>query len=294
LNRLSKKTFLLWQALGLHITPNRYDEPIPDTRELSETLWSQRSELVGIDMNAAAQLGLLARFVAQYKDEYDRFPLAKTSCPYEYHVNNTQFESVDGEILYSMVRDLRPRKIVEIGSGFSTFLSAQAALKNRENDPDFKCELIAIEPYPSDVLRAGFPGFARLIETEVQQVPLGEFAALQPNDILFIDSSHVLKLGSDVQYEYLEVLPRIPAGVVVHVHDIFLPSEYPEKYALEQFMFPNEQYIVQAFLIFNDTFEVLWSSSFMHINHPAKLETAVASYRRTERWPGSLWMRRRK
>jgi hypothetical protein len=294
LNRLSKKTFLFWQALGLHITPNRYDEPIPDTRELSDSLWSQRSELVGVDMKEAAQLGLLAHLEAKYKDEYGRFPLAATSCPHEYHVNNNQFESVDGEILYSMVRELRPRKIVEIGSGFSTYLFAQAALKNREDDPDYQCELIAIEPFPSDTLRAGFPGLTQLIDKEVQRVPVSEFTTLRPNDIVFIDSSHVLKLGSDVQYECLEVLPRIPRGVVVHFHDIFLPLEYPRKYGLQQFMFPNEQYILQAFLTFNDTFEVLWCSSFMHLNHPAKLEGAIRSYRRIERWPGSLWMRRRR
>lgn len=119
-----------------------------------------------------------------------------------------------------------------------------------------------------------------------------EFQKLKENDILFIDSSHVLKTGSDVQYEYLEILPRLNKGVLVHFHDIFLPAEYPQKWILEDHKFWNEQYLLQAFLAFNDSFEILWAGSYMHLNHPDKLEQFFKSYNKNKRWPGSFWVRK--
>ena len=149
-----------------------------------------------------------------------------------------------------------------------------------------------IDPYPNEVLKRGFPGLSRLIPEKVQDVPISEFMTLGDNDILFIDSSHVLKTGSDVHYEYLEVLPRLNRGVIVHVHDIFLPAEYPREWVLGEHRFWNEQYLLQAFLAFNESFEVLWAGSYMHLRYPEELETAFSSYRREETWPKSFWMRR--
>lgn len=289
-----KKMFPLWQRLGFHITKNLYYEPVPDTRELKDELWQRYSELVGIDLNEKRQLILLANFVSKYKVEYSSIPLnwAPYFKIYQYYINNGNYESVDGEILYSMIRYFTPKKIIEIGSGFSTYLSAQAVIKNKEEDNGYVCELIAIEPYPNDVIRAGFTGLSKLMPKKVQDVPLSEFDSLQENDILFIDSSHVLKIGSDVQYEYLEILPRLKRGVIVHLHDIFLPSEYPKDWVMKHYRFYNEQYLLQAFLTFNDSFEVLWAGSYMHLRHAGELETAFISYRREERWPGSFWIRK--
>ena len=292
--RLRQRTFPLLQQLGVHVTPNRYTHPIPDTRTLSESLWTTPSELVGIDLREPQQLDLLARFVDGYKAEFDRFPLEKTTTGPQYYLNNTAFESVDGEICYGMIRSLKPRKIVEIGSGFSSLLMAQAIARNTQDDGDYACEFTAIEPYPNPALQEALPGISRWIKDEVQNVPLPLFTGLGENDILFIDSSHVLKIGSDVQYEFLEILPRLASGVVVQIHDIFLPSEYPRDMILEHYQFPNEQYLVQAFLAFNRAFEILWAGSFMHQKHPEELRAAFASYTRDERWhgPGSLWLQR--
>jgi hypothetical protein len=109
-----------------------------------------------------------------------------------------------------------------------------------------------------------------------------------------LDSSHVVRIGGDVQHEFLEILPKLNPGVVVHIHDIFLPAEYPRKLIAKQHRFFSEQYLLQAFLAFNREFEVLWASSFMHLTHPDLLEQAFNSYkgRRELRWPGSFWMRR--
>jgi predicted O-methyltransferase YrrM len=288
--RLRQRTFPLFQRLGFHVVPNRFNQPIPDTRTLKPALWETRSQLVGVDLREGEQLRLLSELSSRYRPEWDRFPLEPTTPNHQYYVNNRIFESVDGEMLYAMIRHHKPRRIVEVGSGFSTRLSAQAIARNVRDDAGYRCELTAIEPHPNPSLRSD--GAITLIDTEVQDVPLSFFTSLEENDILFIDSSHILRIGSDVQYECLEILPRLARGVLVHFHDIFFPSEYPPDTILKGYQFPNEQYIVQAFLSFNHAFEVLWAGSFMHLTHPDRLEAAFASYSRDTRWPGSLWLRR--
>ncbi|KAF0135203.1 MAG: hypothetical protein FD145_29 [Candidatus Saganbacteria bacterium] len=288
---LYRNIFWFSQLFGFSLVRNRFYSPIPEIRTLKDKIWEYPSELIGIKMNEKEQVILLSDFAEKYKIEYDQFQLLKGSNtnPYDFYIKNRCFEEIDGEILYCMIRDLKPRKIIEIGSGYSTYLSARATLKNKENSDD--CELIAIEPYPNETLKTGFPGLLKLLQTEVQNVPLAKFLELQENDILFIDSSHVLKIGSDVQYEYLEILPRLNKGVVVHIHDIFLPAEYPKKWVLEELMFYNEQYLLQAFLTFNDSFEILWSGSYMRLKHPDELKKAFNSYEKST-FPGSVWLRK--
>ena len=232
------------------------------------------------------------QFSSGYRSEYEDFPKERTPVPYRYYVNNSGFASVDGELLYCMIRHHRPRRIIEIGSGNSTYVAAQAILKNAEDRNGYECELTAIEPYPNPVLKKGFPGLTRLVQKRIQDVPFSEFEKLEENDILFIDSSHVLKIGSDVQYEYLEILPRLRKGVLVHSHDIFLPSEYPKEWVIKNRIFWTEQYLLQAFMAFNDSFEVVLAASYVHARHPEWLESAFSSYSRDNRWPGSFWMRR--
>jgi len=288
---LMQKIFPISQKLGLHILLNNYYSPIPDTRTLKEELWSKPSELVGVEMNEQKQLELLSHFVSSFKNEYDKFPENKTSIPYQYYLNNQFFGSVNAEVLYSMIRYFKPRKILEIGSGCSTFLSAQAILKNKQENNSYECELVAIDPYPNEILKRGFPGLTKLISRKVQDVPLAKFQELKDNDILFIDSSHILKIGSDVQYEYLEILPRLNKGVIIHAHDIFLPAEYHKRWIYKQLYFFNEQYLLQSFLAFNNSFEVLWAGSYLALKHPDSLETAFSSYVRGD-LPCSFWIRR--
>ncbi|HEY9900087.1 MAG TPA: class I SAM-dependent methyltransferase [Pantanalinema sp.] len=286
-----KRLFQFWQRLGIHVVPNHFYEPIPDTRRLPASLWKSPSACVGVNFNEATQLELLQRFRDDYRPEYATLPAAKTEIPHQYYSNNPSFKAVDGEILYSMVRHFKPSRIFEIGSGNSTYLSAQALLKNRES-AGTSCELVAFEPYPNEVLRAGFPGLGALVPKQVQEIPWEEFAKLGENDILFIDSSHVLKIGSDVQYELLELLPRLKPGVVIHLHDIFLPAEYPHEWVNKRHIFWTEQYILQAFLAFNDSFEVLWGGSYMHLRHSDKLKEAFPVYDPEKNWPGSFWIRK--
>jgi predicted O-methyltransferase YrrM len=193
-----------------------------------------------------------------------------------------------------MIRHFKPKRIIEIGSGYSTRLSAQAILKNREINASYECELTAIEPYPSEVLRTGFPGLSRLITDEVQSVSLAEFEKLEEKDILFIDSSHVLCIGSDVQYEILDILPRLKKGVIVHFHDIFFPLEYHQEWVLKEMRFWSEQYLLQAFLMFNDSFKVLWTGAYMILNHPDIVANFVGSCVENPYASGSFWMQKKK
>jgi predicted O-methyltransferase YrrM len=288
--RALRWSFFLGQMLGIHVTRKHFYSPIPDTRLLKGKVWSKRSSLLGVEINEQGQLELLREFAQDFKVEYEQFPRHPTGVPHQYYVCNTTFGSVDGEILYCVIRRFKPRRIIEIGSGNSTTLAAQAILKNQA-EHGIHCELIALEPYPSNLLKAGFPGLTELVQSRVEEIPLSEFKKLNANDILFIDSSHVLRIGGDVRYEYLEILPSLNAGVLVHAHDIFLPAEYPREWVFERQWFFSEQYLLQAFLAFNVSFEVLWAGNFMHLTHPDKVETAFSSYDR-QKGGGSFWMRK--
>jgi len=126
-----KKTFRFWQLMGLHVVPNHYYIPIPDTRYLHNEIWERKSSLPGIDINELQQLELLSKFTQRHKDEYEQIPKSEINIPHQYYINNKSFSSVDGEILYCMIRYFKPKRIIEIGSGNSTLLSAQAILKNQ-------------------------------------------------------------------------------------------------------------------------------------------------------------------
>jgi len=289
--------FDLWQRAGFHITRSHYYEPIPDTRTLKASLWTIPSDLPGIAINEPVQFQLLDVIRSNYAEEYDHFPTGDPSQPHIFSYANRYFNCVDPEILYGLVRHYKPQRIIEVGSGHSTYVSAQAVVRNQQENPADDCELVSIEPFPNETLRAGFPGLSRLMVEPVQNVPISEFEALQEDDILFIDSSHVVRIGSDVQYEILEIVPRIRKGVLVHFHDIFLPSEYPQPWVMEQHRFWTEQYMLQAFLAFNDRFEIIWAGNYMHQKWPDRLMSAFASYRRRQHdrtWvgPGSFWIRR--
>lgn len=284
-NRIIKRTFPIWQQLGVHVIPNHFYEPIPDTRYLPNKLWVKRLNLQGLDFREKEQLKLLNEFKT-YKKEYSLFPLQKKEDGF--FINNGMFESVDAEVLYYMVRDYKPSKVIEVGSGFSSLLIAQARAENKA-----KSKHIIIDPYPSNIYENKQFEFSNVIKKPVQDVSLKTFGQLGKNDILFIDSSHIVKIGSDVQYEILEILPRLKKGVIIHFHDIFLPNEYPKKHVLEGKNFWNEQYFLHTFLMFNPSFRILWAANYMHAKHSRELSSAFKSYNKT-RNPGSFWIRRTK
>lgn len=284
------RNFRLWQEHGFHITPVHFYQPVPDTRRLKDSLWEQPPPLTGVEMNDAGQQRFLREVCLPYRGEYERWPLQAAGTPYQFHFDQYFFRMVDAEVLYCVIRHFRPSRIVEIGSGFSTFVAAEACRKNLEEG--HKTLLTSIEPYPNDILRRGFPGLEALIEAPVEEADPAVFRSLGANDILFIDSSHVLRIGNDVHYEYLRLIPSVSPGVFIHIHDIFLPLEYPKEWVLNEGRFWNEQYLLQAFLAFNHSFPVVWAGCYMHCKYPDLLRETFPSYDPHTTLPGSFWMRR--
>jgi hypothetical protein len=277
--------FRLWERHGFHVTPVHFYQPIPDTRSLPDPLWNQPSKLVGIDMNDATQLDLLRNQFPKFRHEYDRFPAEPTGEPGRFYFNNGLFDGTDALVAYCMIRHFQPRLIIEVGSGFSSLVAAEAIAKNKNSG------LICIEPFPLDFLRQGFRGLHSLIEKKVEDIGLEFFSQLESGDILFIDSSHTVKIGGDVNYLFLEVLPRLKPGVIVHVHDIFLPFDYRKDWVMDDLRFWTEQYLLQAFLSFNSEFEVLMANAYL--GH-CYMEDLKATFRNSPWWGGgSFWIRRR-
>ena len=287
-----KRYFSTWERRGYHVTPVNYYSAVPNVAELEETLWSEPRLPAAVDLRDGAQLELLDLVSARYRNELSRFPREAPTADCPFFLNNRNFFGVDAEMLYVIVRDHRPRRIIEIGSGFSTLLSSLAIERNKEEDPLYECQFVAIEPFPRNQLFSQCKNLSELIELPVQKVPLGRFGELGANDILFIDSSHVSRLGSDVNFELLEIVPRLRSGVLIHVHDIFIPFEYPKNWAIEEGWFWNEQYMLEAFLSFNRCFEIVWAGSYMHWKFPERVAAAFGPYEVTPAPPASLWMRR--
>ena len=273
---LIKKTFSIWQQLGFHITPNHYGEPIPDTRFLDDDIWKRESEMIGLNINEKKQIEFLDNYCSKYKNEYDHFGLYEPRDNSKYFVYNGWFGEIDGDILYCVIRHYKPKRVIEIGSGYSTYLIDHALNKNKiENNISSK--ITSIDPYPNTMLKNGIPDSVELIEKKVENLNIEFFKKLGNNDILFIDSSSIVKINSDVCYELLEILPRLNKGVLIHIHDIFLPKEYPRDWIINKKIFSNEAYLLQAFLLFNDTFEVIWAGNYMKCKYPEKCKKMFRS-----------------
>jgi hypothetical protein len=285
-------SFRLFERLGIHVTPIHFYSPVPDLRDLEARpeLWQQRSTMTGVDMNEQSQLMLMHKVVAPYRHEC-AYSSRATDCPHEYHTDNVYFGRDSASVMHSMIRHHRPRKIIEVGAGYSTYAIANACRMNAAAGAPV--ELIAIDPYPNPTLRAGFPGLTRLISKRIEDVELDFLTNLQANDILSIDTSHAVKTGGDVNFLYLEVLPRLAPGVQIHIHDIFFPEEYPKEW-LERRTFWTEQYLLQAFLIYNRCFEVVWAQRFMELRHAADYKTVFVpgSGDPVNHGSYSFWMRR--
>ena len=277
--------FPLWERRGFHVTPVHFYQPIPDTRELPDALWNRPSKLVGIDMNDSLQLDLLRNHFPRFRDEYERFPAKPTREPDHFYVEKGPFRGADALVAHCMVRHFQPRLIIEIGAGISSLVLGEAIKKNN------KGTVICIEPFPQEFLKGGFPGLHSLIQKKVQDVDFDFFSQLGAGDILFIDSSHTVKIGGDVNYLFLEVIPRLKPGVIVHVHDIFLPFEYRRDWVMDEFRFWTEQYLLQAFLSFNSQFDVLMANRYLSYCHRKDFKAAFPSL--SALGGGSFWMHRK-
>ncbi len=276
-----------WQAFadrsGFQLRSDHYYEPTYAEAHLPRDTARERA-LPGIDLNAAGQLALLERF--SYADELRTLPQEKPS-PAEFGYLNPMFGPGDAEIYYSLIRTFRPRRIVEIGSGNSTLMALKAISANRADDATYRCDVTCIEPYEMPWLES--TGVA-VVRERVETVDLARFADLAENDILFIDSSHVIRPYGDVLREFQEILPGLAPGVLIHVHDIFTPRDYPEAWLRAERRLWNEQYLLEAFLAYNERFSVLCATNWLKHNHWEAFHRVCPMTGASDE-PGSFWMR---
>jgi hypothetical protein len=234
----------------------------------------------GLAIDETKCLEFLLRTCEPYKLAYAKFPWASNGHG-SFHLNNGWFDSVDAELLYSVIRSTRPQQIFEVGSGFSTRLMRSAI-----EDGNLETRITSIDPEP----RVEINSYAdECIREPVEDIKAARIAdCLRGGDILFIDSSHTVKTGGDVPYLFLDILPRLKPGVLIHIHDIFLPFDYPEQWVLDWGW--NEQYLVHAFLAYNQTFEILWPARYMWEHHRSEIERLIPITQTCT--PSSLWLKK--
>jgi predicted O-methyltransferase YrrM len=270
--------------VGVFPVLNHYYEPLFDSRNLSRQLDEPR-ELPGIVWNDVEQLSILKQF--NYNDELEKIPVTKVD-DLVFYMNNPAFVSGDAEYFYNLIRLKKPSRIFEIGSGYSTLLAAQAIKKNQEQTPQYTCKHICIEPYEMPWLeKTG----VTVLRERVESVDKAIFAELGENDILFIDSSHIIRPQGDVLYEYLELLPCLRAGVIVHIHDIFSPRDYLKQWIVDEVKLWNEQYLLEAFLSGNKEWKVIGALNYLHHNYYDNFKQ-TCPFLTKEREPGSFYIQK--
>lgn len=268
--------------------PGHFYSPVVDVEELRSQearVWPATPEILGIDFNDAHHELVLRQYFPAFYPDFD-YPKQSDGNPLTFYIENDQFSWLDCRALFVLLRAWRPQRFVEVGSGFSTLLVADVNRRFLGGAMKICC----VEPYPRAALRAPVLGLERLIASKVQDVGSAPFEALEAGDVLFIDSSHVAKTGSDVNHLCFEVLPRLRKGVRVHFHDIFLPEDYPKPWALKENRSWNEQYIVRALLTFSSHFRVLFGSGHAFAAHPVLLREALHEADGAYYGGGSLWI----
>lgn len=275
--------YMTWQP------PGHYYSPIPDLAEVhaqANKLFDQSVRTVaGIDLRRAEQESLLAEFLPYYAEQ----PFTSQAEPgLRYYFDNPFFSYADAVYLYCLMRHRHPRRIIEVGSGYSSCVILDT------NDLFFDGSIYCthIEPYPDLLHRLVGPEMNETLDirqSKLQDVPLALFDELQANDILFVDSTHVAKAGSDVNTLFFDVLPRLKPGVLVHLHDIFYPFEYRREW-LEEGRAWNEAYLLRAFLQYNHSFRILFFSAYVAVTSREWLRQNMPLC--LEDVGGSLWFER--
>lgn len=280
---------LINQALGLFGA--KIVSTAPDQRETQRLKhlrernhWSQAKYTAGLDLDETRFLSFLERVCMPYYEVLACMPRTAAEANGGYYLDNIWFGPIDGALLYGIIRSFRPRHIIEIGSGFSTHLMRRAIL-----DGNLATKVTSIDPEPRIDIRqaADIVRRQRVEELDAQMI----IDELEAGDILFIDSSHTIVSGGDVPFLFLEVVPRIRSGVLIHVHDIFIPYDYPEEWIYALHRGWNEQYLVHAFLAFNTAFRILWVGSYMWKNCHNALIAAIPNADAAI-GAGSLWFQR--
>ena len=272
-----------------------YYSPVPDIADLRKRkVWQKKSDLPGVDFRPDQQVEFLHNLGKKYGDECN-WPAAPTTNTQEFFTENNSFSYGCAASLHTILRYHKPRRVFEIGSGNSSLIFSKAFTLNASEG--YHCDYIVVDPYPSPLIQHHLPNLTRVIPERVELVDVSFFEALKENDVLFIDSGHTVRTGSEVNFLFLDVLPRLAAGVIVHVHDIGLPYEYPEVYFTNPSfrMFWTEAYLLQAFLVFNSQFEVLLALNYLMSDKRQEFSQAFPNYDsfKHRSISHSFWMRRK-
>ena len=256
---------------------------LPQPPDLPSSYFDERPYEGLIEYNGEGALALMRDAFMTYADEYNALPRTDTGDRSKFHLENEFFASVDAEALYCIVRHFKPRRVVEVGSGFSSLLT-RIALDRNGGDSRLTC----IDPAP----QAEVAGAAdEVLLKRVERVGLERFDGLERNDVLFVDSSHILRTGGDLDHIFFKVMPRLERGVLIHFHDIFLPKDYFEDWVMNKNWGFTEQYLLLAFLMGNSGYEVVWPGQYMILNHPDEVLSAFPSCTE-DTAPGSFWIRK--
>jgi hypothetical protein len=271
--------------VGYQVYPQVFYNPFPEPSQVDLARLEQKRDLPGIDYNSQTASGLLPS-LARYAKEVSEFIQNR---PAHLTFWNMTYPVLDSATLYAMLRHLKPRRYIEIGCGYSSRVSVAALARNAtEGSP---CQCAFIEPYPPPYLtELNLPG--EFIVRKIQDVPLEKFQALTAGDVLFIDTSHVIKVQNDVEYEFLHILPSLKPGVFVHIHDIFSPYDYPAELLVgtgPNRGGNNEQYALECLLSGGKSWEVALPVYLLWKEHRKALEQLINSDDR----PAAFWIRKR-
>ena len=273
---------------GVHLRSIHYYEPLPDFARITIDQTSRRRCSEAIDFNLGRQVESVRRLGERYRAEL--LELASNAAV-GFDFQNDYFAGLDAAVYYALVRDLKPARIIEIGSGYSTRIADLALHRNAAEGR--RGRLTCIEPFPEPRLMDARLDID-LIEQPVEHLAVDVFNVLTAGDILFIDSSHAVKFGGDVCREFLDILPSLKPGVWVHVHDIFFPHDYPAEWLLEKRIAFNEQYLLEAFLSYNQTFSVQIANYWLALEFAADVAALWPDIQKAARHQGraSFWMRK--
>ena len=282
-HRLPFCKFILLK-IGVFPVRNHYYEPQFDYSKNKRPLTQDR-HLPGIDWNTEEQLNMLNHFT--YAQELVDTPQKKPDT-LQFYFNNGAFESGDAEYWYQLVRAIKPKRIFEAGCGNSTLMAIKAIHRNQEEISGYKCNHVCIEPFEVPWLETTG---ATIVRKKIEDLGAAYFSELEENDILFIDSSHIIRPQGDVLFEYLELLPTLNSGVIVHIHDIFSPENYLKEWLEDEVRFWNEQYLLEAFLSHNKDWKIIGALNYLHHNFYEKLKS-VAPFLTHAREPGSFYIKK--
>ena len=266
------------QDRGYHFQRRDYYSGFNDLPFLIENrdLWHDRPFPRGITWDLDAQLEQV-RLVAPYFQELADVPWNAPPGPPRYYWNNDFWRGSDAAIYYGLLRHHKPRRVVEIGCGWSSLLLAEA-LKRNEDEGAQVAAVDQIEPFPRAELLSALPVHWNLHEVVLQRAELTLFESLRAGDLCFFDGSHVVRTGSDVVWFFFEVLPRLKPGVLIHVHDIFWPNDYPDEWIMERGQTWNEQFLLQAFLMYNDSYRPIVCNAALYHSRRPQLEVLYRDF----------------